>query len=691
MAPPSSPPNKPTDPTSSSTNTPIATPSPIPPPVPVETHPNRIRPSGHFHSPDPSRLAPEDALTPPRLQPIASLDGSVVSLPSAAARAAAVASRPTAPDQLRSSVAALRQPPAIPPVAARLEQERRAARAARRRARHQPQVWKKLLWIKHKGYPDNYTDPTTFLEHLQWNPKFRPYEFWPLVADSMVIVQHVAAVIVFVSAYAGIYQDRLSPVAVVLCGTIASVVGWIMWDQWKCEEDSDMEAQFADENNVSIQVDGVASKSTLAAQEDKSSNSSSDVRRPTTMNGHTNNLTNGTSKRDLGLSLSTSNLLAKNAEGQLQSSHVPSLSKASLQSISPIEPLAEHNLFTNSDDGYAPASLMRVFSNKSYTSNASYNYIPQSPTTLPRSVSPRNQARIKTFKSALLIYFALLGLSPILKSLTKSTSSDSIWALATWLLIINIFFFDYGSQYVPTAKSQQLQKEDNVGDSASSRQNGTLHNKPSHASISTTASSVYHNYNRPAAASVASPSAYPSSGIASTKQPLTSPTPAQPSSNAATLPPQNTYPSSLSTNAAVMASTVLASRLPTTTSVFSLTLFSIQIFGLFPLYRRYLRTRSFPMHTALTIILIVMASAGLGLILSQSYTHKYGNCGFCFSWCVHVVVRSTIGITVGSVATAVVMGGCAWWLISLQRYKNVVIGPWDPAKPMLAGGGRPGD
>jgi hypothetical protein len=46
----------------------------------------------------------------------------------------------------------------------------------------------------------------------------------------------------------------------------------------------------------------------------------------------------------------------------------------------------------------------------------------------------------------------LLGLSPILKSLTMSTSSDSIWAISTWLLCMNVAFFDYstgtGAQYV---------------------------------------------------------------------------------------------------------------------------------------------------------------------------------------------------------------------------------------------------
>jgi phosphatidylinositol glycan class C protein len=64
----------------------------------------------------------------------------------------------------------------------------------------------------------------------------------------------------------------------------------------------------------------------------------------------------------------------------------------------------------------------------------------------------RNRQRLTTAKSAALIYAALLGLSPILKSLTRSTTSDSIWALSTWLLLMNVAFFDYsggpGAQWV---------------------------------------------------------------------------------------------------------------------------------------------------------------------------------------------------------------------------------------------------
>ncbi|KAJ9607445.1 glycosylphosphatidylinositol anchor biosynthesis [Cladophialophora chaetospira] len=599
MAPP---PDTPTSSSAASTPTPSPAPSPIPPPVPVETHPNRGKPQANRVAADPNRLAPEDAyktLSPPRLRPVPEIAGS------AAANAAAAALRP--------AVASLRAPPAIPPVAARLAEERRRAASKRRK---QPHIWKKLLWIKQHGFPDNYTDTETFLDHLQRNPRLRPYDFWSLVADSAVIVQHVCSVAIFVCAYAGIYQDRLSPVTVVTCGTILTLTGWIVWDNWMGQQEAAEMAAFQKANRLSIELDD--GSSTSSGTSSKILMNGNGHIGNGHVNGHppANGLLNG---RGVGLKLSTANLGVKDDESKFSGGkHGQSLSKSSFQSISPIDPLG--------DGSVEPfPGLHRTSSRPQVPQSPSIVY---TPTTLPATISPRNQARLKTLKSAGLIYFALLGLSPILKSLTRSTSSDSIWALATWLLIINIFFFDYGSLSIPKKP-------------------------PTLARLSETSNGATGN-----------------------------PSPPQ-VSNAFRAPP---FPSSLSTNAALMASTVLASRLMTTTAVFSLTLFSIQVFGLFPVFRRHLHYNSASLHLLLTFTLVTMSTCGLGLILSQSYTHTYGNCGLCWRWIWHVILRSTIGFVVGGLSTAFVMGGCSWWLIGLQRYKNVVTGPWDPAKPVLAGG-----
>lgn len=590
-SPPTSPLSTPSTPTASRPPGPAPAPSPVPPPVPVETHPNRgaFKPPLYRQPSDPNRLAPEDAyrtFSPPRLRPlteISSLNGS------AAASAAAAALRP--------AVASLRAPPAIPPVAARLEQERKRRSISKRRK--EPHIWKKLLWIKQPGFPDNYTDTEKFLDHLH-RPDLRPYEFWPLVADSTVIVQHICAVAVFICAYAGIYQGRLSPVAVVTCGSIATIVGWIIWDSWISEEEAREEVAAKAAKRLS--GDPV---------DDGSSTSSGNSALPAQMNGHTGGKTPGKGFR---LTLSTTNLATKNQQEQAKMKHGQSASRSSFQSISPIDPLNE-------------LSPVEPFLDLPPTANH-YSHTLASAGTLPNSLSPRTQARLKTFKSALLIYFALLGLSPILKSLTKSTSSDSIWALATWLLIINIFFFDYGSTYLPKRANRTI---------ISSNSSEVIPVEPSLAPV--------HSSSRN--------------------------------------PP---FPSSLSTNAALMASTVLASRLLTTTAVFSLTLFSIQVFGLFPVFRRHLRHESWNGHVLLTMSLVAMSSCSLSLVLSQSYTHTYGACGFCLGWVWHVFWRSLVGLIMGGLGTMFVMGGCSWWLIGLQRYKNVVMGPWDPARPVLAGG-----
>ncbi len=120
-----------------------------------------------------------------------------------------------------------------------------------------------------------------------------------------------------------------------------------------------------------------------------------------------------------------------------------------------------------------------------------------------------------------------------------------------------------------------------------------------------------------------------------------------------------------------MASTVLASRLTSTTHVFSLTLFSIEVFGLFPVFRRHLRQISWQGHLLLTFSLVLGAGTGLGVTLAPTAT----------TW-----KAALAGIILCGLGTAVGMGGCSWWLIGLQRYKNVVIGPWDPARPIIRAG-----
>ncbi|KAJ3754329.1 phosphatidylinositol N-acetylglucosaminyltransferase subunit C [Lentinula raphanica] len=62
-----------------------------------------------------------------------------------------------------------------------------------------------------------------------------------------------------------------------------------------------------------------------------------------------------------------------------------------------------------------------------------------------QSPSHNIHGSVKTLKSSILIFLALMSLSPVLRTLSAATSSDSIWALSACLFILNILLADYGS------------------------------------------------------------------------------------------------------------------------------------------------------------------------------------------------------------------------------------------------------
>ena len=220
------------------------------------------------------------------------------------------------------------------------------------------------------------------------------------MADSTVIVQHLCSVAIFICCFVGIVQGRISAVSVVSWGSACTVLGWVLWDFWAGQE----EAATKQEN--------MALYNTNDGMGEDGSSVGSTSQTPSTIAGGT-----GRDGQGLGLMLTTSNLSSQ--------AHSRNLSVTSLQSSSSV-----------------PSSIISGHPTGA-PQFANYSYYP--PYNAPASpFSPRNQKRLATAKSAILIYCALLGLSPILKSLTRSTTSDSIWALSCWLMCINVFFFDYG-------------------------------------------------------------------------------------------------------------------------------------------------------------------------------------------------------------------------------------------------------
>lgn len=46
-------------------------------------------------------------------------------------------------------------------------------------------------------------------------------------------------------------------------------------------------------------------------------------------------------------------------------------------------------------------------------------------------------------------------------------------------------------------------------------------------------------------------------------------------------------------------------------------------------------------------------------------------------------VMGVVGVVLGGTVVWGAMGVTSWWLIGLQRYKNEIHGPWDPARPVI--------
>lgn len=391
--------------------------------------------------------------------------------------------------------------------------------------------------------------------------------------------------------------------AVVSWGSICTILGWALWDFWVGQEHLEAEKLAASAEAEAMGAAAAAAEAEAEAEAAAAATTVDDSASATSATSGGDGLARG-----LGLAL--------NDLGSSKTASRQADCDSDSHNASATIPLPDHNPpSTNMASGTYPFS----YGNGGSTTPSSSSSLSSGSSSSSSSLSPRNRQRVGTAKSAVLIFCALQGLSPILKSLTKSTTSDSIWAMSCWLMVINIFFFDYGGG---GSGSGSTGTDTGTGTSSSSSNTGD-------------------------------------------EPPGTTPPPAGGGGGGGGSGSAAKFPASLSTNAALMASTVLASRLSSTTHVFSLTLFSIEVFGLFPVFRRQLRAISWRGHVLLTFALVVFASSAVGITLHGG------------------LAGAILGILIGGPATGFAMGGCSWWLIGLQRYKNVVTGPWDTAKPIL--------
>lgn len=220
------------------------------------------------------------------------------------------------------------------------------------------------------------------------------------------------------------------------------------------------------------------------------------------------------------------------------------------------------------------ASLLLLV-NVNFTGIYSHMWLPYLPTVLSSMLAvvclwaDSRSGSSHQFKAYVVISVLLLLVSPVLRSLTESTSLDSIWAVSTIMTILNIVCHDY--------------------------------------SLDVTGS----------------------------------------------------YRSILSTNMSFANGIVLASRLLSSTRVFSFLVFSIEISILVPLFDFRLRQLLSAGHYVLV--------SGVCMVTSWALYFAYGP-GLVFLY------------VLGLVFVLVVL---PLFFVSLQKYKNELQGPWDIAKPRI--------
>ncbi|EFJ04894.1 hypothetical protein SELMODRAFT_236892 [Selaginella moellendorffii] len=112
---------------------------------------------------------------------------------------------------------------------------------------------------------------------------------------------------------------------------------------------------------------------------------------------------------------------------------------------------------------------------------------------------------------------------------------------------------------------------------------------------------------------------------------------------------------SVSLHASILASVLIASRLPSTPLVFATMLFSLQFFLLFPPLSCSVKRASVKLHLVLSSLLLL---AALGLLLPLSVPA-------CLLLAAALLVITLV---------------CPLWLLRIHEYKFEINGPWDEAK-----------
>ncbi|KNC84911.1 hypothetical protein SARC_02893 [Sphaeroforma arctica JP610] len=523
-----------------------------------------------------------------------------------------------------------------------------------------PTRWQRVLYKK-QPYPDNHTDDT-FLEHMRLNTHTQSYNYFEALHSTGSIGRHLSIITVYVSVFVymmrkDVSAEELLAVVFVLAAVLYGLLSYFRYG-------------FADTKQYPVAgADPIAMTGSGIENRTRSCELDAGERKPGPFNRSQHKPSEGNNSRAVG------------------NFDVDSQMQRNFGERDPLQLHTAHEVSTrgsSSESRTTASCIENPFASTTYMSQymADNTHHP-----VVTSIQPEYDllASAKTFVLLLLL---LLGVSPVLTTLTASVSTDSIYGMAAFMFMLNVVRTDYrvhgsdSTKTVPAQKgalvaqgSSQPQRADdeaeatyNTGHTAYEKSGVKGHTRtPGYKHISTRAATTGTGQSEaPLTRTHLSSTSHAHTGFALTPSAYTP----HPHIQHACVSPAHKAQAPFSVvlpelslagiNEAMFASVCLASRLHSALEGFALLAFAVEVFVLLPY--------------------VVRSMLGSKLAEgSAAYSHSLTTLVVLSTFLLLVPIASMPALLTYVCAMSGITFVTPALLIRAQKYKRQIVGPWDEA------------
>ncbi|KAF4661639.1 hypothetical protein FOL46_005646 [Perkinsus olseni] len=302
--------------------------------------------------------------------------------------------------------------------------------------------FRKILY-EPQSYPDNYCSQEAFLSSLRMNTNLKRYRYWPLVAKTACIAQHLSVIAIFVIVWLWLRAGAIEPPALLVADVALLLLGYSCRSALLRAAGAQLVVSNTRNRNKGGKISASCGSFHCAFQDAYYKNIHGGSTRHAAEAAfrciHTPQRHHGL-KDDLLSPLRPSRPVRTPQSDQPHSRSVRLLS-APAESLHVRQECEDPAVAGVDDLGSLPE----------------YSLLENSPTIVSEGIRLRERLWEDT-KSALHVFGTLWVLSPILQTLTSSWSEDTIIAVAVILLVIHALIHDYAFVYRPVPSSALISK-----------------------------------------------------------------------------------------------------------------------------------------------------------------------------------------------------------------------------------------